>query len=341
MNRRTSQELADLKEQATAMRMAGIGAKRIAKELRVSPALIHDLLRDIPVAATLTRPNARDATKAAAELLRADGRTYREIAEELGVSKSSLSGWLSTLPSPTPEQREAVRTRQGVVIAEPQDRRGVARVLRGAGWLLREIAEELEVAEVTVHRWVRDLPIPPRAVHGGSADEIRERSRQSWDRRRLLLDEQRELQLSAAAAEVPRITDEMLSLLAAVAYWCEGSKSKPWRRSENLILINSDADVIRLWNEWLRRQGVGPERVRLRLNIHVSGDVEGSTLYWSEIVGRPPSDFQSPTLKKHNPKTVRKNVGKWYHGCLVVSVLQSRDLYRQIEGTWRGIVAGL
>ena len=38
---------------------------------------------------------------------------------------------------------------------------------------------------------------------------------------------------------------------------------------------------------------------------------------------------------------LRKNIGENYHGCLVVGVLQSRDLYRHIEGVWRGICAGL
>jgi hypothetical protein len=36
---------------------------------------------------------------------------------------------------------------------------------------------------------------------------------------------------------------------------------------------------------------------------------------------------------------VRKNVGDNYHGCLVVSVVQSADLYRRIEGWWQGIIA--
>lgn len=340
-NGRTAEELAELKAEATRLRQAGIGAKRIAKELRVGAPLIHDLLRDVPVAAALTRPNARDATRAAAELLRADGRTYDEIAEELGVSKSSLSLWLRDLPHPTDQQRVAVNRPQGVLVAEPSDRRGVARVLRDSGWLIREIAEELAASDSIVHRWTRDLPVPPRAVHGGTPEEIRERARLSWERRRVLVEQQRERQITEAASRVGAVTDDCLDLLAAVAYWCEGSKSKPWRRAESLILINSDADVIRLWNEWLRRQGVGPERIRLRLNIHVSGDVEGATLYWAGVVGRPVGDFQRPTLKKHNPKTVRKNTGESYHGCLVVSVLQSRDLYRKIEGTWRGIIAQL
>ncbi len=41
-------------------------------------------------------------------------------------------------------------------------------------------------------------------------------------------------------------------------------------------------------------------------------------------------------LKRHNPLTIRKNVGADYHGCLIITVSQSADLYRKIEGWVRG-----
>lgn len=50
------------------------------------------------------------------------------------------------------------------------------------------------------------------------------------------------------------------------------------------------------------------------------------------------SAFSRATLKRHNPRTVRKNTGDAYHGCLVIYVRQSADLYRRMEGTWYGIV---
>jgi hypothetical protein len=44
------------------------------------------------------------------------------------------------------------------------------------------------------------------------------------------------------------------------------------------------------------------------------------------------SQFFTPALKRHNPVTVRKNVGETYHGCLRIDVKRSADLYRRIEG---------
>ena len=54
--------------------------------------------------------------------------------------------------------------------------------------------------------------------------------------------------------------------------------------------------------------------------------------FWQEVTGLARDQFRQPTLKRHNPKTIRKNTGDDYHGCLVINVRRSAWLYRQIEG---------
>ena len=54
-----------------------------------------------------------------------------------------------------------------------------------------------------------------------------------------------------------------------------------------------------------------------------------------DLAGAPPDRFRAPTIKRHNPKTIRRNVGEDYHGCLRIDVRRSADLYRKIEG-WAG-----
>lgn len=71
-----------------------------------------------------------------------------------------------------------------------------------------------------------------------------------------------------------------------------------------------------------------------------SADVPAAERYWANLVGAKASDFGRTTLKRHRPKTARKNVGEGYRGCLAVRVLNSADLYRRIEGWWYGIVVG-
>lgn len=74
--------------------------------------------------------------------------------------------------------------------------------------------------------------------------------------------------------------------------------------------------------------------------IHESADVAGAERYRADLTGTDATTFGRATLKKHNPKTVRKNVGEDCRGCLVIRVKQGADLYRRIEGWWCGIVLG-
>ncbi len=74
-----------------------------------------------------------------------------------------------------------------------------------------------------------------------------------------------------------------------------------------------------------------------RIYIHQSADVAGAQKFWTQVTDAPLEQFHAPTIKHHNPKTVRKNVGEDYHGCLRIDVLRGADLYRRIEGWYRRI----
>lgn len=96
--------------------------------------------------------------------------------------------------------------------------------------------------------------------------------------------------------------------------------------------------MITLFLRWLEFLGVQRERLTLRVSIHETADVEAAERFWADVAGVDTSAFSRATLKRHNPRTVRKNTGDTYHGCLVIYVRQSADLYRRMEGTWYGIV---
>lgn len=66
----------------------------------------------------------------------------------------------------------------------------------------------------------------------------------------------------------------------------------------------------------------------------------GAEAYWAQLAGMDATAFRRTTLKKHNPRTVRKNVGDSYRGCLAIYVTKSAELYRRTEGAWYGIVLG-
>jgi transcriptional regulator with XRE-family HTH domain len=267
-----------LREQAVALRRAGLSRRQIRDRLHVdNNDILNRLLQGEPPPEWTRRPNARDDLRERARELRLKGWTYDRIQVELGCSKSSIS------------------------------------------------------------LWVRDLPKPERKRTREEASAI---ARRGWEAALRLREEERRRTKERAKQAVGELTSRELFLLGVGLYWAEGSKDKPYDRRENVTFVNSDPGMIRVYLHWLDLLGVERERLRFTVMIHENADVVGAERYWAELTGADRSAFNKTTLKRHNPKTVRKNVGDSYRGCLVIKVLKSADLYRRIEGTWCGIVLG-
>ncbi|MGP4112242.1 hypothetical protein ACTWP5_15170 [Streptomyces sp. 4N509B] len=270
------------------------------------------------------REGRREDLRTRALALRRQGLSRRQIRERLALgSNGALTPLLAGEPPPEwtrrPNAKDALRER--------------ARALRAAGRTYDEIVAELGVSKSSVSLWVRDLPRPAR-----SPERMRRMSEARWGPYREERDRLRRDTRLRARNEIGELTDRELFLLGVGLYWSEGAKSKPHQIREYVTFVNSDPSMIRVYLAWLRLVGVAQERLTFRLLIHESADVAAAQRYWAEVVQAPPSQFRKATLKKHNPRTVRKNVGDAYHGCLVVRVLDGADLYRRIEGWWAGIV---
>ncbi|NEB91499.1 terminase gpP N-terminus-related DNA-binding protein [Streptomyces bauhiniae] len=215
------------------------------------------------------------------------------------------------------------------------DLREQARELRLQGWTHNEIQAELGCSKSSVSLWVRDLPRPEPKC---SPEEQRARMNAGLTRLRTAQDQDRTATKQAAADAIGALTKRELFIAGVALYWAEGAKDKPHRRSEVLQFINSDPNVIRLFLRWLDLLEVPRSRLTLRVSIHETADVGSAENFWADVVGVDVAAFSRATMKKHNPRTVRKNTGDTYRGCLVIYVRQSADLYRRMEGTWYGIV---
>jgi transposase len=263
--------------------------------------------------------------------LRRAGRSRREIKEILGISSNeTLDKALKGEPPPAwtlrPRAKDELRAR--------------ARELREQGFDYDRIAVTLGVAKSSVSHWVRDIPRPERLSYEECRKRSAEGSRRYWEAERPVREARREAVRAAAAAEIGPLTDREILITGAIAYWCEGTKSKLHRRSEVVEFINSDPGVILLFLRFLGVAGIGTERLVFRVYIHETADVAAAENFWLTVTGSQPSQFHKAILKTHNPKTVRKNVGDDYHGCLRIDVLQSADLYRRIEGWARAAMRG-
>ncbi|MCG0069895.1 MULTISPECIES: terminase gpP N-terminus-related DNA-binding protein [Streptomyces] len=259
--------------------------------------------------------------------LRRAGYSLRQIRDELKIFNNDILNQL-VKGEPPPEWTKRPNAKD--------DLRERARELRLQGWTYDQIEAELGCSRSSVSLWVRDLPKPePRYT----PEEQRALMREGLARRRAAEGEKRKETKLAASKDVGNLTDRELFVAGAALYWAEGSKSKPYDRRERVVFVNSDPGVIRTYLAWLDLLEVDRERLSFRLLIHESADVEAAHRFWAAVADIDTSVFAKPTLKKHNPKTVRKNTGDDYRGCLVIAVARSAHLYNRIEGWWAGIVA--
>ncbi|MFD7661655.1 hypothetical protein [Streptomyces sp. NPDC059788] len=273
-----------------------------------------------------TRPDFESLRDQAVTLRRA-GLSRRQIRDRLHLHNNDiLNRLLEGEPAPDWTRRPNAK----------DDLRARARELRGRGMTYDAIQVELGVSKSSISLWVRDMPRPPRRTR----EQASAIARRGWEATLRRRDEERQRTKRGAADEVGAMSDRDLFITGVALYWSEGSKSKLHNPQERVTFINSDPGMIQVFIAWLSLLGVAPERMQFRVQIHESADVGAAERYWADLVGVDVAAFARTTLKKHNPKTVRKNVGEGYHGCLVVRVLQGADLYRRIEGWWYGIVLG-
>jgi hypothetical protein len=258
--------------------------------------------------------------------LRRAGKSRREIKAILGIaSDQTLGDARRGEPPPAwtrrPNAKDEVRAR--------------ARTLREEGRDYDEIAARLGVSKSSVSLWVRDLPTLARL----SYEECRKRSVEGTEKYWAVERPARAATRNAAAAEIGELTDREVLLIGAIAYWCEGTKSKPYRRHECVVFVNSDPGLVLLFLRFAATAGCVPSQFVFRVHIHENADIEAAQRFWLRTTGASRDQFRTPILKRRNPKTAHKKVGAEYYGCLRIDVLKSGDLYRRIEGWVTGITS--
>lgn len=171
----TYPDFEDLRDQAVALRRAGLSLRQIRDRLGVrNNDLLHRLVKGEPPPDWTKRPNAKDDLRAKARELRLQGMTYDRIQMELGCSKSSISLWVRDLPKPEPrhtdEERLALMNagRERLYAAREEARRETKRSARIAVGELSD--RELFIAGVTLY-WAegaKDKPYQRRESFSSS-----------------------------------------------------------------------------------------------------------------------------------------------------------------------------
>jgi transposase len=257
-----------------------------------------------------------------------EGLSIAQIQARLGVTKHTLTEWLRGIPAPEWTRRPNAK----------DELRGQALKLRGEGWSVNDIALELGVATSTAWQWVRHLPLDKdtdrarrKAAHAKLMTDGR------WRAHRQARDERRARMFANMGEWLGRVSERELILIGAVAYWCEGTKAKPWNSQEHVTFINSDPNLLELFLRFLECSGRRREELTYRVAIHETADADAAVLWWAAGLGLPLDRFARTTVKRHSPKTTCHNTGSDYHGCLVVRVPRGRELYWRIQGVMEAI----
>ncbi|MEU5946961.1 helix-turn-helix domain-containing protein [Micromonospora sp. NPDC047465] len=249
--------------------------------------------------------------------------SVREIRARTGLGRNRVHELLRGVPPPERTRRPRAK----------DDLRSAAVELRAEGRSVNDIARQLGVAKSTAYQWVRHLPLDAdeavaerRREHSALMSEAR------WAAHREARDAAQAAERARAAGVVGSLDERDLLLLGAAIYWCEGTKSKPWRRDDRLQFVNSDPGLLARFLRFLEVCGIGRDVPGYRVSIHETADAEAAVTWWARELDLPVERFRPASLKKHRAVTVRRNTGDDYRGCLVITVPRSRELYWRIEG---------
>lgn len=271
-----------------------------------------------------------DQLREQAVALRRAGKSVRQIKQILGpIGNRTLHDALRGEPPPTWTRRPNAK----------DDLRAKARALRLQGLDYEEIVAQLNVSKSSVSLWVRDLPRPPGLTTDERAKRAAEGMRRYWDAERPVRAARRAAASTAAAASIGNLTDREILIAGTVAYWCEGTKNKPYRRADRVTFANSDPELISFFLLFLDTIGIPRSDLAFQLQIHETADVASAKRFWLALTEARTEQFGKTSLKRHNPLSTRKNTGDGYHGCLRVDVRRSYELYRKIEGWASAVMA--
>lgn len=189
--------------------------------------------------------------------------------------------------------------------------------LRKQGFSLPELKKKFKVGYGTIYRYVENIEILPKYRHlwfgkrGGS-------------RKRQAIAEQKARENAEQA--IISIIDKELLLFVSALYWGEGSKA-------DFGLINSDAELIRIFTTSLRRLfHIANNQLAVSIRIYEDLDSEQCKQYWSAITGVPIKDFLGVTILKGKKK------GKLPYGMCRVRIKKGGNLLKYIKAVQQVVV---
>ena len=186
--------------------------------------------------------------------------------------------------------------------------------LRKKGLSIPAIAKEMHLSKSTISLWVRDVVLPDHLL-----EQLRKKSMDGRTKGRLMrlarldaLQGQRIVQARELANRlISKMDEDTAKLMAAVLFWCEGSKRGSLK--SGVIFTNSDPELIRFFIQMLEKGfSIDRKKFHLLLHLHDYHNDEKQKRYWAGVTGLPLAQFNRSYRKPHTKVRIRNG----YQGCL-------------------------
>jgi hypothetical protein len=213
--------------------------------------------------------------------------------------------------------------------------------LRRSGKTYSEVLREVNVAKSTLSLWFQTVQLSKKQTQRITEKRV-EAQKRGAQARRLHRLESTDSIYKSAEKEVGQITRRDLFLVGIALYWAEGAKEKVGGTNAIIDFANSDPAMVRIFVHWLLCfGGVKKSEIVVRLHLHASHIYRENEIlmFWVKNTGLSLKHFTRTNIKKHNPKTKRRNIGRTYYGLVSVRVRRSTNLNRRIQGLIYGIIA--
>ena len=204
-------------------------------------------------------------------------------------------------------------------MSHPPYLRAKARELRTERRLtIDEIAERLALSRTTIYHWVRDLPPIERSGRPRTAGQLKGNLAMQTKYRLL-----REAAYTKGRAAFDDLTRDPSFRDFVCLYLAEG-----YKRSRNVVSVcNSDATVVKLCDDWLRRLAVRPPEYWVQ--YHADQDLDELRRYWGAELGIRPDAVRMQ--RTSNSNQLARRSWRSVHGVLTVRVCDTL-LRARLEG---------
>ena len=202
--------------------------------------------------------------------------------------------------------------------------------LRRRGWSYNIIASRLGMGKSTLSHWLREIPYQPNRT---VIERIRlGPARSAANKAQRKLEHIRSLKIDGRR-EIGTISDRDLLLFGLGLYMGEGTKLY-----EDVRVVNSDPQVIRVAMEWLRRScGVPNQNFAAVVHAYPDSSPTASIKYWARLTDIPQDQFERVQIDRRLNKSNNKR-RRLPYGTLHVKVYSRGDsrfgvaLHRRIMG---------